>query len=430
MTAPPRPREPVAPDPPLLSQPPPSEPPGAGVPRPGRPQSGRPRRWRWLRLVIPFAVVTVLWILTAVAHAYQEPDFGDAGTLAPDGTGRHGSSQLRATAARRRGQYRARHVERRRVDCGEVGRRHRLRASAGLSQSTLRPPADEDPGGLPPDRSPSGLATGPGAPQPCQRVGATADSRPRPSTRPATPTTPGRPDPPRSAATSTDGASPTTRCYGGSLIGFRTSGHEILLVGATDPFRNDRIGEAGNAALATGLLSEFGRVIWVDVHRLEATPTPTDALSRSGTAHAAAVRTRRPRPDQHRHHPVRRISGPAVGRVAGAPDRCLPARAGQGPPPRPAGRGTVASAGARVGGGQPAAAGSMSASMPARRACPPCAPRPWPGWPGSSDPIAIAPERELTSAGPAADRFVARIAARSGITEEVVEPSPLWTDTR
>ena len=38
------------------------------------------------------------------------------------------------------------------------------------------------------------------------------------------------------------------------------------------------------------------------------------------------------------------------------------------------------------------------------------------------DPLAAAaPERELTRAGPAADRFVARVAARSGVPAEVVE---------
>src|SRR4030095_17229606 len=46
-----------------------------------------------------------------------------------------------------------------------------------------------------------------------------------------------------------DGDSPTMLCYGGSLIGFQREGREIIFVGASDPFRHDRIGEGGNAGL-------------------------------------------------------------------------------------------------------------------------------------------------------------------------------------
>jgi hypothetical protein len=44
---------------------------------------------------------------------------------------------------------------------------------------------------------------------------------------------------------------------------------EFVYIGATDPFRNDRITELGNAALVTALLSEHRHVIWVDVHASE-----------------------------------------------------------------------------------------------------------------------------------------------------------------
>src|SRR4029450_5030667 len=43
---------------------------------------------------------------------------------------------------------------------------------------------------------------------------------------------------------------PDIRCYGGGLVGFRFESTETLYVGASDPFRNDRIDEAGNARLA------------------------------------------------------------------------------------------------------------------------------------------------------------------------------------
>jgi hypothetical protein len=55
------------------------------------------------------------------------------------------------------------------------------------------------------------------------------------------------------------------RCYGDALLGVRTGRAEVLLVGASDPFRNDRIGEYGNAALATGLLSTHTRVLWLEL---------------------------------------------------------------------------------------------------------------------------------------------------------------------
>jgi hypothetical protein len=50
----------------------------------------------------------------------------------------------------------------------------------------------------------------------------------------------------------------------------------VTLVGATDPFRNDRIAERGNAALAVGLLSTKPTVIWLDVHRNEPGPRYRD----------------------------------------------------------------------------------------------------------------------------------------------------------
>jgi hypothetical protein len=58
-------------------------------------------------------------------------------------------------------------------------------------------------------------------------------------------------------------------CYFGGVVGIRNGDTEIIYVGASDPFRNGRIDERGNAALATGLLSEHDRVVWVDVHRRE-----------------------------------------------------------------------------------------------------------------------------------------------------------------
>jgi hypothetical protein len=51
----------------------------------------------------------------------------------------------------------------------------------------------------------------------------------------------------------------------------------MTLVGAADPFRNDRAGEHGNQALAVGLLARAPRVIWLDLHEREPAPEPTAA---------------------------------------------------------------------------------------------------------------------------------------------------------
>jgi hypothetical protein len=61
-------------------------------------------------------------------------------------------------------------------------------------------------------------------------------------------------------------------CYREALVGMRVGEAEVLLVGADDPFRNDRIGELHNAALATGLLSRYPRVVWLDLRHGEPPP--------------------------------------------------------------------------------------------------------------------------------------------------------------
>ncbi|MBT8228287.1 MAG: DUF4350 domain-containing protein [Dactylosporangium sp.] len=65
-------------------------------------------------------------------------------------------------------------------------------------------------------------------------------------------------------------------CYDGGLTVVRRGEAEVTLVGANDPFRNDRIDEHHNAALATELLAGAGRVIWLDLHREEKRPGYVD----------------------------------------------------------------------------------------------------------------------------------------------------------
>ena len=49
---------------------------------------------RWLRLVIPFAVVLALIVGTGIVHAMQEPDVTDADFLNPGSTTAIGGSRL------------------------------------------------------------------------------------------------------------------------------------------------------------------------------------------------------------------------------------------------------------------------------------------------------------------------------------------------
>lgn len=70
-------------------------------------------------------------------------------------------------------------------------------------------------------------------------------------------------------------------CYGGGLTVVRKGGAEVALVGADDPFRNDRIGELGNAALATALLGSAPRLLWLDLKRIETRPGYTEDPTRA-----------------------------------------------------------------------------------------------------------------------------------------------------
>ncbi|HEY1487555.1 MAG TPA: DUF4350 domain-containing protein [Micromonosporaceae bacterium] len=72
-------------------------------------------------------------------------------------------------------------------------------------------------------------------------------------------------------------------CYRGGLVDVTAFGNEVTVVGASDPFRNDRIGEVGNEKLAVGLLSGRPRVVWLDIHTLEKPPAVRVPGGVSGT---------------------------------------------------------------------------------------------------------------------------------------------------
>ncbi|MEH1128520.1 DUF4350 domain-containing protein [Micromonospora sp. CPCC 206061] len=62
------------------------------------------------------------------------------------------------------------------------------------------------------------------------------------------------------------------RCYDAGLVLTRWSAAELVVIGANEPFRNDRVDEHGNLALAVGLLSSRSTVVWLDLHELEKPP--------------------------------------------------------------------------------------------------------------------------------------------------------------
>jgi hypothetical protein len=70
-------------------------------------------------------------------------------------------------------------------------------------------------------------------------------------------------------------------CYQGSVLQFRWTVADVVAVGSADPFRDDRIDEHDNSALAVGLLSTKQDLLWLDVHTTE--PGPRAEPDRPGS---------------------------------------------------------------------------------------------------------------------------------------------------
>jgi len=370
----------------------------------------RPAHRRWPRLVIPLGVVALFWVLTLVAHAYQEPDLGDADTLSPLGTGRHGSSQL-AEMLRERG------VTIERVTSSQAA----LEAARERDATILVPAPDLLDGWLVP-----GLVDDPGEHRVVMvqpgRFGVVTSGLPawvgrsrwasavvepachRPEMQEAGPATVYRV---RYMAPHLP-----LRCYHDSLVGGRVADVEVLLVGATDPFRNDRIGEAGNAALVTGLLSRHEVVIWVDVHATERRPPRIDfTLPEYRRGEVDRTNTGYPLVDAF---PVQLWVVLAVAAGAGVLLAAAAARRLGPPVPEPLPV-VVPAAEAVTGRGRlyrrirarQASLATLRAGAIARLA-------------RAVDPLARTPDHGLDTPGPRRDAFVQTIAARSGLPEATV----------
>lgn len=232
-------------------------------------------RWRqrWYRVVVPFAVLGLLVGTTWLARQLEEPDRSDRATLAPDGTGPDGSSRL------------ARMLTDRGVAIEPVADLEAALAAletggdavvfvpkpttfgAGFAGAAARLPANHRvvlvaPSGF--QLAISGLPVTPGP----QRWAALA-------------TAPGCDLPEAVAAGRASAlrgryavAEWELSCYQGGLVRTRVSRSEVFVVGSTDPFRNRRIGEHGNARLAVELLAARERVIWAGALPFEADLAP------------------------------------------------------------------------------------------------------------------------------------------------------------
>lgn len=248
---------------------------------PASPAAARSRsRWRqrWYRVVVPFAVLGLLVGATWLARHLEEPDLSDPATLAPDGTGPDGSSRLarmltdRGVAIEPVADLEAAMTALETGGDAVVFVPKPTAFGAALAGAATRLPGNHRVvlvapsrlqlavSGLPVAAGPqrwAALATAPGCALP-EAVAAGRASALRG----------------RYAVAETD-----LSCYQGGLVRTRIAGSEAFVVGATDPFRNRRIGEHGNARLAVELLAARSRVIWAGALPFQADLAPPEVGS-------------------------------------------------------------------------------------------------------------------------------------------------------
>jgi hypothetical protein len=257
---------------------------GPTVASPAPPAAKAKRRWP--RVAIPFGTFVVAWLVIIGVHLAEQPSLGNAGTLSPTGTGYDGSSDL----ARRLAEQGVQLV---RVTSGAEA----VQQAGRYTGSTVFVPT-------PNYLSPAALAAISTLDGPRRIVIVRPDIRaqvwldapiysdsdrwasssraPRCSFEVARRAGPAAATRARYGWAGGGSAVPTIDCYDGGLLGVSRGGLETVYIGATDPFRNGRIAENGNAALAVGLLSPARQLIWVDVHRPEPVTLPNVNLPRPG----------------------------------------------------------------------------------------------------------------------------------------------------
>ncbi|HTF06571.1 MAG TPA: DUF4350 domain-containing protein [Asanoa sp.] len=284
------------------------------------------RGWRaGKRTIIPFGVVALLLIGTLVTHAVDTPDTGDADFLSPTSSAPIGSARL-AEVLRGRGVTVVRHTDPRSA-LADVGAGSTLFVPAAefldpltTSQLASLPRTTRVVLVDPPGRTlqtlnapvlrghrrwatavePAGDCTIPGV----DAVGAAAARR-----------------------QSYDVEGPHDLCYRGGVVHLGYP-NDLIVVGATDPFRNDRIDEHDNSAFAAGLLASRPRLVWLDLHeRYEPPQAPRPTYSPDPDRD-----TYLPQPDETgQPTDASGGGGPGPGRADGPDDRDNPL--GQAFPP-------------------------------------------------------------------------------------------------
>ncbi|WP_430782338.1 DUF4350 domain-containing protein [Actinoplanes sp. G11-F43] len=227
---------------------------------------------RWMRAAIPFAALTVLITGTLIVHAIETPDTDDPEYLTPDRVEQISGGTLAE-------RLRARGVRVDRMTSTEDA----VEAIKGTrSGATLFLPAPDladlsSIRGLPEDTrvvavNPSGSALRRGD-WPVETAGSHWTTRVTgPACTDDLAVAAGPAAVLRTAYQPLEGAS---ICYSGALVTMRVDrAYTLTVVGSPDVFRDDRIAEHGNAALAVGLLSDHPRVVWLDVHERDR-PEPT-----------------------------------------------------------------------------------------------------------------------------------------------------------
>lgn len=234
---------------------------------------------RWLKAALPPALAAGLVVTTLVMHSVQQPDPSEPSFLSPVSDADDGAAQL-AGALTRQGVP----IERRTSTPEAIAAATSIRGATLFipAPEMVRPEYLDDLRIIPPstrvvlvapDRS-AMASVGAYVPQAGPRWTAAA---PGPGCDEPFATGPAAVARYRYAPA----AAQTLRCYDGAVVEMDTGGPLVTLVGASDPFRNDRQGEWDNAAFAAGLLGRGGRVVWLDLHEREK-PPPADPVPGEG----------------------------------------------------------------------------------------------------------------------------------------------------
>ncbi|GIF77025.1 DUF4350 domain-containing protein [Asanoa siamensis] len=237
------------------------------------------RGWRrGRRTLIPFGVAALLIVVTLVGHAIDTPDTGDADFLSPVSEAPIGAQRL-AEVVRSRGVTVVRHTDPRAALVDAGGATLFVPAAEYLDPQTTAvleslPPHTRVVLVDPPARTLEGaglqLARGhrrwatasvPSGGCAIQGITETADVAAR-----------------RQSYVGNRAVRGHDSCYGDGVVRF-TYPQEVVVVGAADPFRNDRLDEHDNRAFAAGLLATRSRLVWLDLHERYVPPKvaePTD----------------------------------------------------------------------------------------------------------------------------------------------------------